>query len=223
MRRIPFLLAAGASAAACGTAGAFHQASLFKECRGGANDCRSLAPSAPLAVGARLRPAVEIDIAGTATPNVKVSSGAPDIIADDGDVLRGVAPGVAPVLVTADDGTVIDFLHVWVATPTRLAVDAAPTRADTLEEVTAPIQLVAGESRWLEPAVFGGAQRLAGAGDIAWHVECDAGANAACGEIALLTDGAPERRRLVARKPGSAHIALDGLGLHATVDVEVVP
>ena len=220
MRRIPIVCALGA-VTACGTAGAFHQASLFRECRGGANDCKSLAPSAPLAVGARLRPAVEIDIAGTATPDVKVSSGRPDIIADDGDVLRGVAPGVAPILITADDGTVIDFVHVWVAAPTRLAVDAAPARGDALEEVTAPIQLVAGESRWLEPAVFGGAQRLAGAGDIAWRVECDG--NGACAQVALLTDGAPDRRRLVARTPGTARIALDGLGLHTTVDVEVVP
>jgi hypothetical protein len=211
---------AAAALAACGTAGALGQANLFRECRAGDGSCTSLAPSAPLAVGARLRPAVDVEVKGSAMPDVKVLSGAPDVLAADGDVLRGVAPGVAPVLITADDGTVIDFVHVWVATPTRLAVDAAPAKNDPSEEIGAPLQLVAGETRWLSPAIFGGAQRLAGAGDLAWKVTCD---RDPCAPIALLTDGSNQRRRLVARSPGTAHIALDGLGLHADVDVEVVP
>ena len=223
MNRFPLLLAASLSAAACGTVGAFHQAALFRECRAGDDACKSLAPGAPLAVGAHLRPAVEIEIAGSATPSVRILSGRPDIIAADGDVLRGVHPGIAPVLITADDGSVIDFLHVWVAAPTRLAVEAAPSRGEPTEEVAAPIQLVVGESRWLVPAVFGGAQRLAGAGDVAWTVDCDAGAAASCASVALLTDGAPDRRRLIARAPGKARIALDGLGLTTALDVEVVP
>src|SRR6185436_15368802 len=98
-----------------------------------------------------------------------------------------------PVLIRADDGAVIDFVHVWVAQPTRLAVEAGATRGEATEEIVAPIQLVVGESRWLAPAVFGGAQRLAGAGDVAWRVTCD---GVACGSIALLTDGAADRRRL---------------------------
>jgi hypothetical protein len=218
MRTMTIILAGALGG--CGAAGALGQAQLFKECRAGDQGCTSLAPSAPLAVGARLRPAVDIDYKGSATPLVKVLSGAPDVIAADGDMLRGVAPGVAPVLITADDGTVIDFVHVWVAQPTRLAVDAAPTKTDPSEELGAPLQLVAGETRWLSPAIFGGAQRLAGAGDLAWQVTCDA---QPCAAIALLTDGSNERRRLVARVPGKARIAIEGLGLHTDVDVEVVP
>lgn len=219
--RSTLFASATAALAACGTTGAFRQAALFHECRAGEQGCKSLAPGAPLAVGARMRPSVELELAGTATPDVRVVSGRPDVIADDDGVLRGVSPGVAPVLITADDGTVIDFVHVWVAAPTRLAAFAAAGRTDDPEELTAPLELVAGESRWLTPAIYGGAQRLSGAGDIAWTVACDAGAS--CPQIALLTDGAPERRRLVARTPGKARITLDGLGLHADVDVEVVP
>jgi hypothetical protein len=224
--------------AGCGAVGAMRQAALFRECRPGDQGCKSTAPDAPLAVGARLRPAVEIEIAGSATPSVRVVSGRPDVVADDGGVLRGVKPGVAPVLITADDGSVIDFVHVWVAAPTRLAALAAPARSDAPDEVVAPIQLVVGESRWLEPAVFGGAQRLAGAGDIAWTLapcqgsdqdrgprdpDRDGAPCAGHAPVALLSDGDAQRRRLVARAPGKAHVALAGLGLTAAFDVEVVP
>jgi hypothetical protein len=221
MTRFLLLASVCASATGCGTVGAFHQAALFRECRAGDDGCKSVAPGAPLAVGAHLRPAVEIEIAGSATPNVRIVSGRPDIISAEGDVLVGVRPGLAPVLITADDGSVIDFLHVWVAAPTRLAVEAAPARGEPTEEVAAPIQLVVGESRWLVPAVFGGAQRLAGANDVGWTVDC--GGAPSCASIALLTDGALDRRRLVARAPGKARIALEGLGLTTTLDVEVVP
>ncbi|HTJ45974.1 MAG TPA: hypothetical protein VL463_27910 [Kofleriaceae bacterium] len=219
--RTTTLASAAAALAACGSTGAFRQAALFRECHAGEQSCKSLAPGAPLAVGARLRPDVDIEIAGSATPDVRVMSGRPDVVGDDGGILRGISPGVAPILISADDGTVIDFVHVWVATPTRLTAMASLARTDAPEELTAPLQLVSGESRWITPAIFGGAQRLAGAGDISWTVECDAGA--ACPQIALLTDGAPDRRRLVARTPGKARVVLEGLGLHANVDVEVVP
>ena len=147
-------------------------------------------------------------------------SGRPDVLDASDGVLRAVRPGVAPVLITADDGTVIDFVHVWVAAPTRIAVEQAVARGDTPEEIATPIQLVAGESRWLSPAIFGGAQRLAGAADVAWSLDCG---GAPCTSVALLEDGASGRRRLVARSPGKARIALDGLGQHAAIDVEVVP
>src|SRR3954447_5636574 len=104
MTRLPLLVLATASAATvgaaggCGTVGAFHQAALFRECRAGDAGCKSVAPNAPLAVGAHLRPAVEIEIAGSATPDLRVLSGRPDIIASDDDGLRGVRPGLAPVL-----------------------------------------------------------------------------------------------------------------------------
>ena len=138
---IVFLLAAAAALGACGTTGALRQAALFRECHAGDAACKRMAPDAPLAVGARLRPAVEVEIAGTVTPTVGVESGRPDVLAVDHGVLRAVRPGVAPVLITADDGTVIDFVHVWVAAPTRIAVEARAARADAPEEV-------AGRSSW---------------------------------------------------------------------------
>jgi len=220
MMRSSFLLCAAASLAGCGTTGAFRQAALFRECQAGDAACKRLAPDAPLAVGARLRPAVQVEIAGTATPIVGVVSGRPDVLDASDGVLRAVSPGVAPVLITADDGTVIDFVHVWVAAPTRIAVEESAARNDPPEEVSTPIQLVAGESRWLAPVVYGGAQRLAGAADVTWTLDCG---GAACTSVALLEDGTRGRRRLVARTPGKARIALDGLGQHAAIDVEVVP
>jgi hypothetical protein len=217
MHRSSILIAAAALA---GCAGAFQQAALFQECRTGDATCSRVAPTAPLAVGAHLRPNVAVDLPGSATPIVRVASGRPDILDDRGPELIGVRPGVAPVLITADDGTVIDFEHVWVAAPTRLVALAADERTATGEEVSRPIQLVVGESRWLTPAIYGGAQRLAGTGDVTWQVACAA---PTCGAVALLTDGTPDRQRLVARAPGAVQVSVVGLGLTTTIEVEVVP
>src|SRR5688500_17258816 len=84
MNRLPLRLVALAMAG-CGAAGAFGQATMFKECNPGDSTCRRAAPAAPIAVGARLRPDVRIDVRGSVMPVVALSSSREDVVAvEDG-------------------------------------------------------------------------------------------------------------------------------------------
>jgi len=200
-------LLAVVGAGACGGVGAFGQATMFKEKPGPGGD-------APLAVGARLRPTVSVDVAGSVMPIVALSSTREDVVAIEDGALVAKTPGMSSVLIATADGTVIDFQHVWVAAPTAIVIEQE--RADDREELVGPLELVAGDQVMLSAALFGGAQRLTGEGALDWTVEGD-------GAIALLRDGATGRRRLVARKPGAAQVTVATLGLHTRFDVEVVP
>jgi len=197
--------------------GALGQASLVHDCQPGETGCRRSMPAAPLAVGARLRPDVHIDIAGSITPVVALQSSREDVIAVDNGELVAKKPGLAAVLIGTSDGTVIDFQHVWVAAPTAIVVERKSPDGDGIEEVSAPIELVSGEQVMLTSSLLAGSQRLAGDGDLDWKVEGDSAA------IAVLTDGVPGRRRVVARKAGRAHIEVAALGVSTGIDVEVVP
>lgn len=200
---------------ACGTAGALHQATLFKECRVGDATCRRAAPDRPIAVGARLRPTVSVDVAGSVMPVVALSSTREDVIAVDDGALVARAPGFAAVLIATADGTIIDFQHVWVAAPTGIVVERPSPVGHGVEELVGGLQLVPGEQVLLSSTLLGGTQRLAGEGEIEWRVEGDG--------VSLLRDGAGDRRRLVARAPGAARVTVATLGVSTSFDVEVVP
>lgn len=84
------------------------------------------------------------------------------------------------------------------------------------ERIAGPIALAVGEDVTLEPALWNGAQRLAGTADVAWTAS-DAS------PVAILRDGSPDRRRLKARAPGKATITVALGNAKTTLDVEVVP
>jgi len=196
--------------AGCGARGAMGQASMFKECGPAEASCQRAAPGAPLAVGARLRPDVTVDVAGTVMPVVALASSRPDVIAIEDGVLVGKQPGMAAVLIATLGGTVIDFQHVWVAAPTAIVVERAGAG-----EVVGAVELVAGEQLVLTSTLIAGSQRLAGEGELDWQLEGES--------VSLLRDGATDRRRLIARTPGHARVVVASLGVSATVDVEVMP
>ncbi|MCB9558818.1 MAG: hypothetical protein H6709_00905 [Kofleriaceae bacterium] len=222
-RRAPRLAAAvgvALAASACGRAGALGQATMFKECSPADAGCRRAAPAAPLAVGSRLRPDVQVDVAGSVMPVIALASSRPEVV----DVVDGAmiarAPGMAAVVIATPDGTVIDFQHLWVADADRLVVERPSPLGGGAEEIVGPLELVAGESVLLSSTLLGGAQRLAGDGGATWTATaCDG-----CGEVvALLQDGVAGRRRVVARAPGTARVTVTASGVTATVDVAVVP
>jgi hypothetical protein len=197
--------------------GAFGQATLVHDCRPGDANCHRAMPAAPLAVGSRLRPTVEVELAGSLMPVVALASSREDVLAVENGALVAKKPGLAAVLIGAQDGTVLDFQHVWVAQPTSIVVERPSPVGSGVEEVEGPVELVAGEQLMLTTSLLAQTQRLAGDGDMTWEIAGDDGS------IALLRDGSDGRRRLVARKAGHAQIRIATLGLEATVDVEVVP
>jgi hypothetical protein len=197
--------------AACGMAGAMRQATLVGQCAEGDVACSRRHPQAPIAVGTRFYPEVSASIDGSSTPNLVLESAAPDILAVEGGALVARRPGTSAVLITTDDASVVDFVHVWVAPVTKLTL----MRRDG-DRVDGAIGLTVGEDLTITPALWNGAQRLSGAGDVTWTVSSE-------GVVSVLRDGSPDRRRLRARAPGRATVTA-GLGdAAASVDVEVVP
>jgi hypothetical protein len=199
----------------CGSAGAFHQATLVKDCKPGDANCHRAVPAAPLAVGTRLRPTVEVDVAGSLMPVVALRSSREDVLAIEDGAMIAKKPGLAAVLIGSTDGTVLDFQHVWVAQPTAIVVERPSPVGAGIEEVLAPIELVPGEQVMLSSSLLAVSQRLAGEGDMEWTVEGDA--------VTLLRDGSTGRRRLVARQAGHAHVTVSALGISTAIDVEVMP
>jgi hypothetical protein len=128
--------------------------------------------------------------------------------------LFATAPGLAAVLAKMPDGTVIDFLHVWVEAPTRITLHRFSQDFTDLGAVTAPVDLVVSESMLLTPRIYAGAQRLAGSAESTWQVEPPL--------LTVLHDGVPERRRLVARTPGRAKVTVTMVGKSTSIDVRVV-
>jgi hypothetical protein len=116
------------------------------------------------------------------------------------------------VLISTEDGAVVDFVHVWVAPVTSISI----ARRDG-DRVAGTIGLAVGEDVTLVPTLWNGAQRLGGDADPKWTVSAQ-------GEpLAILRDGSSDRRRLRARAPGKATVTVAVGESKATVDVEVVP
>jgi hypothetical protein len=197
-------------AAACGAEGALHQATLTGQCAATDEACSRRHPLAPLAIGARFHPEVAANIAGTTTPNLHLESAGTDVVEVSGDALVARHEGAAAILISTDDGSVVDFVHVWVAPITAITL----TRRDG-DRIDGAIGLAVGEDLTLAPALWNGAQRLAGDADVTWLVSNDA-------TVSLLRDGSPDRRRLRARAPGKVTLTVALGDARATVDVEVV-
>ena len=188
-----------------------HQATLVGQCAETDVACSRRHPLAPLAIGARFYPEVSTEVAGTSTPNLRLESAAPDVLAVEGAALVAKQPGTSAVLISTDDGSVVDFMHLWVAPVSALTV----ARRDG-ERIAGPIALAVGEDVTLEPALWNGAQRLAGAADITWTASDTS-------PISILRDGSPDRRRLKARAPGQTTLTVALGDSKTNVDIEVVP
>jgi hypothetical protein len=102
------------------------------------------------------------------------------------------------VLVTTDDGTVLDFVHVWVKAPT--SVDLSAREGQSSRRVRGRVDLFVDEVLDLEASVSGEGQPLAGDLPLEWRVDGTA--------LALLDAGAPSRRRLVAATPGTSRLTV---------------
>jgi hypothetical protein len=195
----------------CMMGGAMHQATLAGQCAKDDVACSRRHPLAPIAVGARFYPDVSTEISGSSTPNLKLESAAPDVIDVAGGSLVAKKPGASAVLISTEDGAVVDFVHVWAAPVTSISI----ARRDG-DRVAGTIGLAVGEDVTLVPTLWNGAQRLGGDADPQWTVSAQ-------GPLTILRDGSSDRRRLRAHAPGKATVTVAVGEATATVDVEVVP
>jgi len=212
------LLAATVTAASCGegSEGALGQAHLSSDCPSEDLTCMVQGLDGPLAVGASARIAVVLAYQGAATPPTRFVSSHPDILAVDGDTVRGGVGGNATLLIMLnDEDTVIDFMHVWVAAPDRLALSAFTTDGRELGEVVTGAQLLPGEDLVLDASLYAGGQKLLGHAEATFTADSDV--------VTLLREPTSGRTRLVARKAGQASIAVTADGLSTSLSVEVKP
>jgi hypothetical protein len=196
---------------ACASKGAMRQATLTGQCAEGDLACSRRNPLAPLAIGTRFHPEVSTEIAGTTTPNLRLESAAPDIVAVEDGALVAKKPGASAILISTDDGSVVDFVHVWVSPITKITL----ARRDG-DRIGSAIGLAVGEDITLQPTLWNHAQRLAGDADAVWTVSH-------AGTVSVLRDGSSDRRRLRARAPGKTTITVAAGAASATLELEVVP
>jgi len=196
---------------ACGTSGALRQATLAGQCAADDVACSRRHPLAPLAIGTRFYPDVSVEVAGTSTPNLQLESATPDIVAVEDGMLVARKAGASAVLITTDDGSVVDFVHVWVAPVTKITL----ARRDG-DRLGGAIGLAVGEDLTIQPTLWNGAQRLSGDGDAQWTVSNE-------GTLSLLRDGSSDRRRLRARTPGKTTVTVALGEAKTSVEIEVVP
>ena len=199
------------SLTACASAGALGNAKLAGQCAAGDEACSRRRPVAPLAIGSRFYPEVSTEIPGSTTPNLVLESASPDVLAVEDGALVAKSPGASAVLISTDDGSVVDFIHVWVAPITKITL----SRRDG-DRVGGAIGLAVGEDVTIQPALWSGAQRLSGEGEVAWSSSNETA-------VSILRDGSSDRRRLRARAPGKTTVTVAHGDSKATVEIEVVP
>ena len=187
------------------------QATLVGQCSGDEAHCSRKAPLAPLAIGSRFYPEVATEIAGTSTPNLRLESAEPAVLAVEDGALVAKGAGTSAVLISTDDGSIVDFVHVWVAPVTEIKL----AKRDG-ERIAGAIGLAVGEDITLVPSLFNGAQKLAGDSGATWTVDSPS-------VLSVLQDGSSDRRRLRARAPGKTKVTVSLGEAKATVDLEVVP
>ncbi len=188
-----------------------HQATLVGQCAEGDAACSKTHPFAPIAIGATFHPQIDVALAGTTTPNLHLESAAPDIVGIGNGRLVGQAPGASAVLISTDDGSVVDFVHVWVAQPTGLVV----ARRDG-DRIDGAIDLAIGEDVTLAPSLWSGVQQLAGDAPLAWT-------SSNPNVLEILRDGSTDRRRLRAHATGKTTVTVAYGDMKTSLDVEVLP
>ena len=159
--RISFLWLPPLAAAGCAMGGAMHQATLVGQCATDDAACSRRHPQAPIAVGTHFYPDVSTELAGNTTPNLRLDSAVPEVIAVEDGALVARKPGTSAILISTDDGSVVDFVHVWVAPVTKITL----ARRDG-DRIATAIALAVGEDVTLVPALWNGAQRLSGDGEV---------------------------------------------------------
>jgi hypothetical protein len=197
---------------ACGT-GALGQTRVAEECGPDDNTCLMAGLGAPLAVGASLRPTISAQLRGSGAPSLHLLSASPGVMQADGRSITGMRPGIAALMMAMDDGTVIDFVHVWIKPANRLELHQMGVDGSDRGVIDGRMELVVGESLWLRPEGYADAQRLMGDADAEWKVEPPI--------AQVMRDGSISRRRLLARAAGEAHVHVETLGQATELDLVV--
>lgn len=209
----PLWLAMGASLlalqSACGTEGALEQSVFTPECEQDDLACIHAGLDAPIAVGGVQPLSINLDVPGTTTPPFELISANPNVLKVSGNEITGENAGVSALVMMGDGDIALDFLHVWVETPNRIALERDG------EEVIGAIELLAGDELSLSIAPYKNITRLLGASSGEWTVSSDA--------VRVLQDGNPRRRRVIASDAGTSTLTVSCFDLETSIELVVLP
>lgn len=197
----------------CGGWGGLGQARMAGDCAAGDTNCKRRTLDAPIAVGAVVRPDLVFELRGSAAPSLHFDTADPTVLVAKQGAILGKSPGISALLLTTDDGTVLDFFHVWVreATGIRLSM----VQAGATEAIRRKVELLAGESVRLLATPTAEGQDLAGESVQEWTIDPPI--------AVLLEEGRDDSRRLVAMDPGAATLTVRSLGKSVELGIVVRP
>lgn len=199
----------------CSNSGALGQATLGQGCPSSRPSCAVSGLDAPVASGADVTLSVDLSLNGGGAPPLAFVSADEDVFTVSGPTLHGVGPGVASLLITAEEGVVLDFTAVWVQLPTALFIQRRNEDDLFVGEIPGTLQLLAGDRVGLSVSARSNSQPLAGTLPVTWSADPAV--------VTILEDGAPGQARLVARGPGKTKVTASALGLEQSFAVEVLP
>lgn len=209
-----FLFAVLAGCAGDG-AGALGQADVRADCTPGDAVCAESGLASPLAEGSLLPLDVSLSLVGSGAPAVHLVSANPAVFEAEGQRLRGVRAGVAALLLSTDEGTVLDFIHVWVAQPSNLLLHRLSEDGAEVTPLDGPVQLLVGDTLRIGASFYAKTQRLIGDPEATWTVDETV--------LQLLEEGTAGRRRIVARAPGKTILHVEAGTLATELELEVMP
>jgi hypothetical protein len=185
------------------------------ECGAFGQACIGQGLDAPVALGGSIEVAVSYQVAGSSGPPTSLEAvDASVLLATDTD-LEAVGPGCSAVLFVDPDGTVVDFIHVWVVAAEELRILRYNASGQLLGRVQDEAQLLVGDEILVAVEPYADAQPLLGNFALQRDVVGDA--------VAVVPDPVGGWYRVVARTPGTATVSFSGLGIEATWQIEVLP
>jgi hypothetical protein len=219
-------LAAGAAALCCliacstddsspGTQGALSQSTSRPSCAPEDVACQADGLDAPIAIGARVPLDVQVTARGVAAPKIALEPTRDDIIGVEKGELVAKSPGWSSVMITGDDGIILDFLTLHVARAERVELYRL-TESGSVEATPMPdkIQVAVGDDFELSIKAFSGAVRLIGDLDATWTLDGNVGS--------LLDSGRRGSRRVRVKNPGNASLKIEAAGFTKTIAIEVL-
>lgn len=198
-----------------GTSGALGQSEVSPGCSSADGPCLTSGLDAPIAMGARVPIEVSIVAQGAAAPPLTFVSGNTSVFSVDGTEVVGEGGGVAALLFTDPEGSVIDFIHLYVAQPTALELHRADGGELSARALGERMELLVGDDFALAAVPYVGAQAMIGELEIEWSAEGDA--------VQMLDEGIGSMRRLVAREEGTATLRVTGFEQERSIELEVLP
>jgi hypothetical protein len=186
------------------------------ECGALSQGCMGQGLDAPIALGSTLEIAIDYKLAGVSGPPTLIETANPLVLKSEGKTtVAGMSPGMTAIFFVGPEGTVIDFLHVYVAQPDELRILRYAPDGTILGRVQDSVKLLVGDEVLVSVETFGKGQALLGNYPLTFASSAP--------RVAIVPDPVGGWYRVVAREAGTATITFEALGIKKEWALEVLP